>query len=145
MQISILHHQEHTDSHYEHKHRILIVDDEPDITLSFKLSLEKYGFHVDFYNNPITALSSYKPGLYELLLVDIRMPLMNGFELYKEIRKIDAKIKVCFMTAFDINYNDFEVAFPKMALRHFIKKPVTTEKLKVELEQKIHEEYEIIG
>jgi two-component system, OmpR family, response regulator ChvI len=107
--------------------------------------LEKYGFHVDFYNNPITALSSYKPGQHELLLVDIRMPLMNGFELYKEIRKIDAKIKVCFMTAFDMNYKDFEVAFPKMALRHFIKKPVTIEKLKVELEQKIHEDYEIIG
>lgn len=127
------------------KHKILIVDDEPDITLVFKLGLEKYGFGVDYYNNPITALSNYKSGTYDLLLVDIRMPLMNGFELYKEIRKLDEKVKVCFMTAFDINYEDFEKAFPTMALRHFIKKPITIENLKDELAQKINEDYEIIG
>jgi two-component SAPR family response regulator len=73
------------------------------------------------------------------------MPLMNGFELYKEIRKLYEKVKVCFMTAFDINYAHFEKAFPTMALRHFIKKPITIENLKDELVQKINEDYEIIG
>ncbi len=109
------------------------------------MGLEQYGFDVDFYNNPITALSEYRPGRYDLMLVDIRMPLMNGFELYKEIRTLDPKLKVCFITAFDINYEDFKAAFPTMALRHFIKKPIEIEKLKEELKSKIQEDYEIIG
>lgn len=128
-----------------HPHRILIVDDDKDITLTFKTGLEEHGFEVDFYNNPITALSEYIPGRYDIMLVDIRMPLMNGFELYKEIRALDPKLKVCFITAFDINYEDFKAAFPTLALRHFIKKPIEIERLADELKSKIQEDYEIIG
>ena len=72
----------------EEKRRILIVDDEPDIASLFKLGLERSGeFEVDVYNDPITALSNYRPGLYDLLLLDIRMPKMNGLELYQNIRE----------------------------------------------------------
>jgi DNA-binding response OmpR family regulator len=90
------------------KKRILIIDDEIDITFTFKLGLEDSGlFTVDTSNDPHDMLFNFKPGMYDLLLMDIRMPKMSGYELYKEIRKIDAKIKVIFLTAsptFDKNY-----------------------------------------
>jgi DNA-binding response OmpR family regulator len=90
------------------KKRILIIDDEVDITFTFKLGLEDSGlFTVDTSNDPHDMLFNFKPGMYDLLLMDIRMPKMSGYELYKEIRKIDAKIKVIFLTAsptFDKNY-----------------------------------------
>src|SRR5215204_5993409 len=77
----------------EGRNRILIVDDEPDIARLFKLGLEyEGGFEVDVYNDPILALSNYMPGLYDLLLLDIRMPKMSGLELYQNIREKD-KVK----------------------------------------------------
>jgi two-component system, OmpR family, response regulator ChvI len=83
---------------------LLVVDDEPDITLVFSMGLEDSGFTVDAFNDPLSALESFKEEKksYDLALLDINMPKMNGFELYKEIRKIDDKVKVCFVTAFDI-------------------------------------------
>ncbi|MGB6626598.1 MAG: response regulator [Nitrososphaeraceae archaeon] len=83
---------------------LLVVDDEPDITLAFSMGLEDSGFIVDAFNDPLSALESFKEEKksYALALLDIKMPKMNGFELYKEIRKLDDKVKVCFVTAFDI-------------------------------------------
>ncbi|WP_162477734.1 response regulator [Nitrososphaera sp. AFS] len=78
----------------------MVVDDEPDITLIFALGLEDNDFKVDTFNDPIQALSNFKSGLYDLALLDYKMPNMNGFELYREIRKIDHNVKVCFVTAF---------------------------------------------
>jgi CheY-like chemotaxis protein len=98
----------------EGKNRILIVDDELDIARLFKLGLERHGgFEVDVYNNPITALSNYRPGIYDLLLLDIKMPEMNGLELYQSIREKQKdkernggeEIKVCFITAFEESFN----------------------------------------
>ena len=87
---------------------LLIVDDEPDITLAFSMGLEDSGFIVDAFNDPLSALESFKEEKksYALALLDIKMPKMNGFELYKEIRKIDDKVKVCFVTAFDIQIEE---------------------------------------
>lgn len=84
--------------------KILLVDNEADIALAFKIGLEDSGFTVDAFNDPLSALESFKEEKksYALALLDIKMPKMNGFELYKEIRKIDDKVKVCFVTAFDI-------------------------------------------
>jgi two-component SAPR family response regulator len=73
------------------------------------------------------------------------MPLMDGFSLYKEIRKIDNEVKVCFITAYEINDEDFQKSFPTMALRHFIKKPIGLEVLATELKRKLMEDFEIIG
>lgn len=81
--------------------RILIVDDESDITHIVKSALEKQGLIVDAFNDPILALESFKPGYYHLALIDIRMPAMNGFELFTEIRRVDPKIDVCFLTAYE--------------------------------------------
>jgi two-component system, OmpR family, response regulator ChvI len=119
----------------EEKMRILIVDDEPDIASLFKIGLEyEGGFEVDVYNDPIVALSNYKPGLYDLLLLDIKMPKMNGLELYQNIRekykgKENGGVKVCFITAFEEYYKQFERLFPNLELDCFIRKPISIDKL----------------
>jgi two-component system, OmpR family, response regulator ChvI len=127
------------------KPRILIVDDDPDITYSFKIGLEQHGFDVETFNNPILAISDYVSGSYDLLLLDIRMPLMDGFELYKEIRKKDEKVKVCFITAYEISEDGFKRSFPEMVLKHFIKKPISIPDLANEIDSKLNEDFEIIG
>ena len=86
--------------------RILIVDDEDDINLLFKMVLEDNGFKVDIFNDPLTALQNFTAGAYDLLLLDMVMPNMNGFELYQKMRMIDDKIKVCFLTASGINQEE---------------------------------------
>jgi len=81
--------------------RILIVDDEPDIAFTLRIILEENGFkEVDVYNEPLLALQNFKSRVYSLLITDVAMPRMNGFELYKQIKKIDDRIKVMFMTAY---------------------------------------------
>ena len=91
----------------ENKRKILVVDDEPDNASVFTMSLEDGGFQVDTFTEPLLALSTIKAGKkYDLLILDIKMPDMNGFELYEEIRKIDNKSKVCFLTAFGEGYTE---------------------------------------
>jgi DNA-binding NtrC family response regulator len=91
--------------------RILIVDDEVDITTVYSLGLQDNGFKVDAFNDPLQALSDLKNGSYNLALLDYKMPNMNGFELYQEIRKVDTKVKVCFVTAFDIYPGELKKEF----------------------------------
>lgn len=112
------------------KKKILVVDDEPDITFSIKNGLIKNGFEVNTYNDPVSALNDYDVGKYDLLLLDIRMPKMNGFELYREIKKKDNNdIKVCFFTAFEVYHEEFKKIFPNMEVKRFIRKPVTVKEL----------------
>jgi CheY-like chemotaxis protein len=85
--------------------RILIVDDEPDITFTLRIILEENGFtEVDVYNEPLLALQNFKSRVYSLLITDVAMPRMDGFELYKHVKKIDDRINVIFVTASEINY-----------------------------------------
>ncbi len=109
--------------------RILIVDDEPDITLSFKMILEGNGFNVDTYNDPLNAIKNFKAGSYDLVILDIRMPKMDGFQLYEELRKIEEKVKVVFITAFDINYEGLRKMYPELRIDSFVRKPVDSEYL----------------
>jgi two-component system, OmpR family, response regulator ChvI len=111
------------------KKRILLVDDEQDITFAFRIGLEDNGFAVDTFNDPQEALSNFKAGLYDLLLIDVRMPKMNGFELYREIEKIDNKPKICFITAFEVYYKSLRELFPTVRIDCYIKKPITTDEL----------------
>jgi CheY-like chemotaxis protein len=112
------------------KRRLLVVDDDPDITLTVKMALEDIGlFQVDTFNDPELALSSFEPGLYDLVLLDFRMPKMYGHELYDEMKKIDGRIKVCFMTATYMNYEALRDAFPTIEIECYIQKPVKTEDL----------------
>jgi DNA-binding response OmpR family regulator len=108
------------------KKSILLVDDEPDIIEILKVGLEDNGFKVDGFTNPQEALSSFKGGAYDLLLVDIRMPKLNGFQLYEQIKKIDDnnKAKVCYITAYEINYEKIREEFPPLKVDCFIKKPI---------------------
>src|SRR5919201_1501077 len=119
------------------KKRILLVDDEHDITFTFSVGLEDNGFAVDTFNDPQEALSNFKAGLYDLLLIDVKMPKMNGFELYREIEKIDNKPKVCFITAFEVYYEALKEIFPDLEAGCFIRKPVEitelVKRIKVEL------------
>jgi DNA-binding response OmpR family regulator len=101
-------------------HRVLIVDDEKDTILVFKMVLEMNGFEADLYTDPSLVLSNFKPNSYSLLLLDIKMPNMNGFELYREIKKKDNKVKVGFLTAGDTHYASDVDTFNTLGLDCFI-------------------------
>jgi DNA-binding response OmpR family regulator len=111
------------------KNRILIVDDEPDISQVLKMGLEKNGFAVDTYNDPLDVLSNFKADSYDLLLLDIKMPKMTGFELYDRLHQIDEKAKICFITAYELYYDEFKRMFPKIKVDCFIRKPVSINNL----------------
>ena len=109
--------------------RILIVDDEPDVNLALRIVLEENNFIVDSFNDPLLALENFKANLYDVLILDIKMPKKDGFELYKEIMKIDNKVKVCFLTAGDVNYSSLKDTFPTLNENQFIRKPIENTEL----------------
>ena len=115
--------------------KILVVDDDPDFTLTFKAGLEgyRYGgkkrFEVYTYNDPLLVLKEFKPHFYDLLLTDIYMPDMNGFELCQKILELDVNIRVCFMSALEVNIQALREVYPKVSFGCFIKKPVAIEYL----------------
>ncbi|MGB7952747.1 MAG: response regulator [Candidatus Nitrosopolaris sp.] len=82
--------------------------DEPDLTAIFSIGLEDNGLKVNTFNDPQLALSEFKEGAYDLVILDYKMPNMNGFELCRKIRKVDGKVRVCFLTAFDIHSEDLK-------------------------------------
>jgi len=109
--------------------RILVVDDEADVNLTLRKVLEQNGFIVDSYENPFHALDNFKPHYYDLLILDIKMPEMNGFSFYREIKKLDDKMKVCFLTAGEIYPGPYSDIFSSLPANCFIRKPVTNEEL----------------
>jgi DNA-binding response OmpR family regulator len=120
-----------TDHDDKKNKRVLLVDDEQDITYTVKIVLENNGFLVDSYNDPTLALSNFKLGFYDLLLLDIRMPKINGFDLYQKIREIDSNVKICFLTASELFYEEYRRldAHPTVDKEHFIQKPFRSEEL----------------
>lgn len=121
-----------TNSTLEKKRSILVVDDEPDIVVTLKTVLERNNFKVDTYTEPLQALKNFKLDTYNLLILDIKMPQMNGFELYKELIKIDKNIKVCFLTALSElrEYDIFKKeVFPKSGQRYYIQKPIENDEI----------------
>ena len=126
--------------------RILIVDDDVDVTITFKAGIEQTNNNndankrIEVYtsNSPEVALSEFKPNFYDLLLVDINLPHMNGFELCEKILAIDINVKVCFMSSGEINREALREIYPAVSLGCFIKKPVNLdyliERIKAELE-----------
>jgi CheY-like chemotaxis protein len=114
--------------------RILIVDDDEDVTITFKAAIEDSNknhsdtnrkIEVYTYNNPVTAFSEFKPNFYDLLLVDINMPHMNGFELCEKLLAMDINVRVCFMSSAEINPEALREIYPAISLGCFIRKPVT--------------------
>ena len=109
--------------------RILVVDDEADTNTALHEILEQNGFIVDSYEDPFLALENFKPHFYDLLILDIKMPEMSGFSFYREIKKRDVKMKVCFLTAGEMYYGSYSDIFSSLAANCFIRKPVTNEEL----------------
>ena len=110
--------------------KILVVDDEPDLTQVSTLALEYHGFKVDSFNDPQEALTKYEPGLYDLVILDIKMPKMDGFELYNEIKKKDNNANVCFLTAGELYYEEFrKKEYCTIDRNLFLRKPIENEEL----------------
>lgn len=110
----------------QQQYRILLVDDEVDILHVLKRGLEINGFQVEGYSSPQEVLVSFKPSKYDLAILDIRMPGLSGFQLYREMRKIDPTITACFLSAFEVHPNEFKIVFPyMMEVKAIIKKPVS--------------------
>ena len=106
----------------------MIVDDESDISLLFKLHLEELGYQVDVFNHPLMALDKFEFGKYKLAILDVKMPHMNGFELYTRLKEIDSNCKFCFTTAFETYYESLKEFFPTLDISCFLRKPVTKKK-----------------
>jgi CheY-like chemotaxis protein len=117
--------------------RILIVDDDSDITTTFKAAIEDSNnrnnpnTRIEVYtsNNPIVALSEFKPNFYDLLLVDINMPHMNGFQLCEKILAIDINVRICFMSSVEINRKALREIYPSLSIGCFMRKPMTLDYL----------------
>jgi DNA-binding response OmpR family regulator len=117
--------------------RLLIVDDDADITITFKEAIEDSNnknsvtkkIEVHTSNNPVLALSEFKPNFYDLLLVDINMPHMNGFQLCEKILAIDINVKVCFMSSGEINRKALREIYPSLSVGCFMRKPMTIDYL----------------
>jgi DNA-binding response OmpR family regulator len=109
--------------------RFLIVDDESDVCFALEKVLSEDGFVVDSYEHPLVALDRFKPRLYNLVILDIKMPDLNGFGLYREIKKLDKKVKVCFLTAGEMYYGVYSDIFSSVPANCFIRKPIENEEL----------------
>jgi len=113
--------------------RILLIDDEPDITFTIKSILYDSGFQINCFNDPIIALKSYRNNFYDLVILDIKMPKMDGFELYTKIREKDPKVKICFLTAIVMFNEEFRKARSNLGKiidqGCFIHKPVEMKEL----------------
>jgi CheY-like chemotaxis protein len=111
--------------------RIMLVEDEEDLVMLFKMILESdAGLKVDSFTDPFAALNNLKLGLYDLIMIDIILPKMSGFELYYKIRKLDDKVKICFLTASEMYYEEIrKEALPELDTNCFIRKPITNEDL----------------
>lgn len=112
--------------------RILIVDEEKDVGGTFEAMLKNYGFDIDYFTDPVLALETFKPNLYDLRILDIKMPEINGFELYDKLKSRDPKIKTLFITALSSveSYNTHNSkVYPLKGKRHFMAKPVSRKEL----------------
>jgi len=125
-----------------YSNRIMLVDDDPDILFTIKKILSFNGFQVETFSNPLEALSSFKSHSYDLVLIDIKMPEMSGFEFYRELQKKiehDSKIKICFITAFEIYFETLKKEFPELYSGCFINKPIQTEALLHKIKEELKE------
>ncbi|HJU14769.1 MAG TPA: response regulator [Candidatus Nitrosotalea sp.] len=117
--------------------KILVVDDERDITATVKSGLAASGFTVDVYNDPEQALTDFVPGKYDLAIIDFKMPKMNGFDLYRGIKMRDDKVKVFFMSAFEMYHEEFKKMFPESEVNRIIRKPVGIDELVMQINSEL--------
>jgi two-component system, OmpR family, response regulator ChvI len=113
------------------RRKIMVVDDEKDITQLMKLGLEHRGFSVDTFSDPFQAISSFRtaPTAYGFILLDVRMPDLNGFEVYRRLKEIDSSIKIGFLTGIEMREEEFTRLFPQMRIECFLRKPMRVSEL----------------
>jgi DNA-binding response OmpR family regulator len=122
--------QDQTASSRNNKKRILLVDDEPDICMVYQMVLEDAGYECISYTDPVKALKEFKPYFYDLILLDIKMPVLNGFELCKKIREVDKAVHIIFITASESYYEKFRgQQFADLTKINYIQKPIGNEEL----------------
>ena len=110
---------------------LLVVDDDHDIASLIKIGLEKIGLSVSSFTDPLLAFEEFskKPSDYELVISDVRMPSMNGYEFVKQVKKINPKVNVILMTAFEIEDKEFHRILPSIKIDGFLQKPFSISKL----------------
>jgi signal transduction histidine kinase/ActR/RegA family two-component response regulator len=132
----------HTTTHKAKTKRIFLVDDDHDHTITFKLGLELAGFEVDAYNDSAVALSKFRPDYYDLLLIDVKMPKIDGLELYERIRKMDNEAVVWFITAYETYYRSLKAVSPtskgEMGPGPVIEKPIEIDRLVKQIKTELH-------
>jgi DNA-binding response OmpR family regulator len=115
-----------------------LVDDEYDISLTIKVVLEQNGFKVDSFNDVSEALENFIAGLYDLILLDVIMQGMSGFSLDSEIRKLDDKVPICFLTVADeLYYETLKKCHPNIDESCIIHKPVDNDSLLRQIRSKM--------
>ena len=112
------------------KKKILLVEDEQDLSVVFNMVLEDGGYEVDCFTDPLLALKNFESGFYDLVILDIKMPEMDGFELHRKLKKIDNAVKICFLTASEMYYEEFrKEEFCGLDKDLFLRKPIKNEDL----------------
>lgn len=111
--------------------RILIIDDDPDITITLRMSLEDNGFSVDSYTDPVLAYENFRGDKYDLVILDIKMPGVDGFRMYQKVKRIDSRVKVCFLTATEYFHEEIrkEHGFNEFNQESFLRKPIEVKDL----------------
>lgn len=124
------------------KTKIMLVDDEPDINAALKVVLTRAGFSVDTFEDPTVALENLKPRMYDLVILDLKMPIMDGFELYHEIKKIDKDMKICFLTASELFFEKLrEKKYATLDKKLFIRKPIPNADLLEKINTILHRDF----
>ncbi len=109
--------------------KLLLIDDEPGITKALKTGLELNGFEVTTFNDPLKAVAGFKPGAYDAVLTDLRMPGMTGFQVWDHLRKKDRRLKVTFMSAYEEYKEEFHRLKPSLDDSQFLQKPIALKNL----------------
>ena len=118
---------------------IIVIDDDIGTALFFKICLEDEGYQVNIYNDPNSLLEEFEPGIYDLLITDIRMPRINGFELASRIRIMDSKIKICLATAFEEYYESIIKTYSNLSFNCIIRKPINKDNFLEIIESRLTE------
>jgi CheY-like chemotaxis protein len=121
------------------KKKILVINDEPDVTTMLKMTLERVGLRVDTFNDPVLALKSYKPHLYDLVILDVIMPEVDGLELYTQLKRKDSGINICFLTASSEPYREelLKEKYNQLSRDLFLEMPLPTSELIREVKKRI--------